>query len=238
MKTALLTIVALLALCVPLRAADAPSPGLIADTLAGFNQRAALALDTALTLQVANPVTATNVYTTNSPPTLQGGVQEIVDAVSSATNWDFAAYGLYASGLTHKAGGGLAALYSVSQYVVTGIRIDYVDGAFWMPAVTATFQLPLQVTSWLKLTPFAVTGIGIPISGASFGDINVPGGTPIDNNGQPTAIYGAGGAVHILSFDWLGKHWNGDIVFDEEHWTGFPGTQYRGGALLNLTASL
>ncbi|MDE2104755.1 MAG: hypothetical protein KGL39_46390 [Patescibacteria group bacterium] len=176
---------------------------------------------------------------TNTPaPTVQGGVQQIVDAIKSGnTNWWFEAHGLYAPGLQKKTGGGLGAFWNISQYVYTGVRIDYVNGGFWMPSGSATFQLPIQIFSWLQFAPLGYTGIGIPLSGATVGSVTLPGQTPKDNNGQPTAILGYGAAIRIANINttskWLPKHI--DLIGDREIWTGFSGQQFRLGLTGNWT---
>lgn len=166
------------------------------------------------------------------PPTVQGGAQEIINAFESGnTNWWFEAHGLYAPGLKKKYGGGVGAFWNVSQYVYTGVRVDSVNGGFWMPSGSATLQLPLKVTSWLSIAPIGYAGIGVPLSGATVGGVTLPGHTPRDNNGQPTAILGYGGAIRIANINasskWSPKHI--DLIGDRETWSGFPDKQWRFG---------
>jgi len=162
-------------------------------------------------------------------PTIQGGVQEIVNAMETGrTNWYFTAGGLYAPSLNKHYGGYVGAFYPLSTYVVTGMRLDYVDGGFWMPQGSATFQVPVKIFSWLTVTPFGYIGIGVPVSGATYGDWTVPGNHS-DNNGQATAIAGYGGAVHVYSKGNLGF----DLIADREKWSGFDGYQFRFGALVH-----
>jgi hypothetical protein len=125
----------------------------------------------------------------------------------------------------------------VNNYVMAGVRLDFVDGGFWMPSGNATLQLPLHplksltsLPSWLtsvKATPFAYVGIGVPVSGAVIGSVTVPGSKPTDNNGQATAILGQGFSLQIYA-PTSGK-WNVSILGDRETWSGFTGTQYRFG---------
>ena len=219
---------------------DGPSPELMRELSASHVPlRAALALDAAFGLQVAAPtnvlvittniVTITNTFVAPAPPaTAQSAVQSFIDAVKGgSTNWYVAAYGIYAKGLTHKYGFGVAEFYPLSTYVVSGLRVDYCDGAFWMPAATATLQMPLQLVSWLNVTPFVIGGVAFPLSGASFGNLRIPGQVPTDNNGQPTAIVGAGAAVHIGSISGVRLALAGSM----ETWSNFPGQQYRLGVL-------
>lgn len=185
-----------------------------------------------IALTVALNASAQTNTDTNAAPTVQSGAQMILDAVKSGqTNWSVATYGLYAPSLSHKYGAGIGYFYPLSEYFLTGVRVDYVDGDFWMPSGNATLQLPLKITSWLTVTPFTYAGIGVPVSGGTVGSVTIPGSTPRDNNGQATAILGYGGAVHIYSTS--DKKWNVSAVMDQERWSGFPGLQYRFGLLLN-----
>jgi hypothetical protein len=187
---------------------------------------------------VALAVTGYSQLSTTPPPpptnvpTITDGLNTIVEAIKAGnTNWYFAAYGLYAPKLDQKYGGGIGAFYPLSKYIVTGLRMDYVDGGFWMPSGNATLQLPIKIFPWLTITPFGYAGIGIPISGATWGDITIPGNYH-NNNGEPTAILGYGAAVHL----WGSKDnkYNIELVGDQESWSGFPGQQIRVGALFRV----
>lgn len=173
-----------------------------------------------------------------APATVQGDVQNIIDIIKSGeTNWYFIPYGLYAPGLQKKAGGGLAAAYPISQYVFGSLRMDYVNGGFWMPSGSATFQIPVKLTSWLTVSPFAYAGVGVPVSGATVNGVTLPGQTPKNNNGQPTAILGYGASIKLFERSTPATQWyqldSLYIVADREEWTGFPGEQYRFGLALN-----
>lgn len=163
-------------------------------------------------------------------PSLQGGIDEIVQAFKDGTtNSYWVPYALYANGLKHHLGGGLGWFVPVNQYVVTGLRMDYVDGDFWMPSGNATLQLPINLSSGVTVTPLAYAGVGVPVSGATFtapviGNVTVPGAAR-DNNGQPTAILGIGASIRLYT----GTDWSLSGVGDVEEWTGFPGKQYRAG---------
>lgn len=179
----------------------------------------------ALTLSV-NAQTVTNqsggTTTIDNPvqqPTIQGGANQIISAIKAGnTNWIFEVHGLYASKLTKKYGGGVGAFFLLSQYVYAGVRVDYVNGGWWMPQGDAAIQLPLTIASWLTVTPLAYAGVGTPISGAAKKD------------GSATAITGIGAAVRVLG----GKitknsNWQLDFIGDREKWSGFAGEQYRAG---------
>lgn len=185
-------------------------------------------------------VTAQAQVTSTNTPTIQGGFQELVDAFKNGnTNWFFEMHGLYAPSLQNKYGGGIGAFHPLSQYVLYGARVDYVDGGFWMPSGSATFQIPLKLISWLTVTPLTYAGIGVPISGATISGFKVPGKV-IDNNGQATAILGYGAAIDIYrnsgtnALKWYQPN-KIAIVGDRETWSGFPGFQYRLGVVLNKT---
>lgn len=171
----------------------------------------------ALFFLILNPAPAQN-STNYLPPTVQSGLQEIVDAVKTGnTNWDITVYGLYASKLKQQYGGGIGVFWPLSTYVVTGVRCDYLEGDFWMPVGNATLQLPVQLNSWLRVTPLVYAGIGVPITGAG------------SANGSAVAIIGIGGALRLAG----GKTWYLDAVIDQETWSGFAGKQDRVGFLFN-----
>jgi hypothetical protein len=179
-------------------------------------------------------------FPTPSAPTGTNSVQSAVGNVFAAftggnTNWFWVPYGLYAPGLKHKAGGGIGLFWPVSQGGVvdfyTGVRVDYVDGGFWMPSGNATLAEPINVASWFQITPLTYAGIGVPLSGATIGNIKVPGQAK-DNNGQATAILGYG--ISILIYQPVSQSWSIGLIGDAENWSGFPKQQWRFGANLNM----
>jgi hypothetical protein len=182
---------------------------------------------------------------TNTPPepstntpSVQGGIQQIVDAMKSgSTNWWIEAHGLYAPSLPKKWGGGMGLFWNLNPYVYTGVRLDWVNGGFWMPSGNATLQLPIKIFPWLTVAPLGYAGIGVPLAGAKVGNLTIPGTPPRDNNGQPTAILGYGLAVRIANINsnskWIPKHI--DLIGDRETWTGFDGQQWRAGLTGNWT---
>jgi len=174
---------------------------------------------------------------TATKPTIQGGVQQIVDAFKSGkTNVWGEVHGLYAPALEKKYGGGVGLFWNLSDYVYSGVRVDYVDGDFWMPSGNVTVQAPIEITSWLTVAPLGYAGIGVPISGATVGGTTL-GAPARDNNGDPTAILGYGVAVRMAnittSSKWVPKHI--DVAVDSETWSGFKGQQFRLGILGNWT---
>ncbi len=105
---------------------------------------------------------------------------------SAPTNIAVVPYATYAPDAPTKFGGGVMALYNLSQYVGAGVGLDYL-GNFTLVAADVEFQLPTHPLSPLGLTnflftPFTLGGVGTPIGGA--------GG---DNGGLSTAVV-VGGA--------------------------------------------
>lgn len=148
---------------------------------------------------------------TNDVPTLPEHVNTWLNFLSAtSTNWMFVTYGLYATE-PDRFGGGVAAAYSLSDYAATGLRLDYIDGEFWMPSVNIQLQLPIKVMNKLTVVPFVLSGLATPISGAG------------DKQDTVTGIFGGGLALRIT------KH--ADLIYDCEAWTGFPGNQHRFGFL-------
>lgn len=175
----------------------------------------------------------TNTYPVTNAPTVSQAIDTLLASVQAGqTNWEVIPYGLYAPALKQKYGGGLALLYPLSTYVVTGARVDWVNGGFWMPSGNATLQLPIKLTSWLTITPFTYAGIGVPLGGAQVAGFVLPGKPSPDNNGQPTAILGYGAAIDIYKSTGFIKH--ASLVGDAEKWTGFDGQQYRLGVALHF----
>lgn len=172
----------------------------------------------------------TNSPAGNLPVTATSVGQDFLDIgqkIINSTNMLWEAHGMYASALQQKIGGGIGGYYLFNQYTYAGLRLDWVNGGFWMPEGNAGVQLPITITSWLKLTPFTYAGIGLPLSGAQIGPITLGGSPPRDNDGQATAIIGAGLAAKFFSFD--GNKWDIGGLYDAEKWTGFSGTQMRFG---------
>jgi hypothetical protein len=162
---------------------------------------------------------------TNGPsPTALAEIQDLIAHVTDSTNVWYEVHGLYAPALHGKYGGGLGAFYQLNSLFYTGLRLDYVDGGFWMPNGSFGLQVPIKLANWLTFTPLTYAGVGIPISGATIAGVQL-GHTPQNNNGEVTGIVGAGGAIRIYN----GAKWKFDLVGDAERWSGFPGAQYRGG---------
>lgn len=165
-------------------------------------------------------------------PTISGSLKMFTDAVAAGnTNWLFEVHGLYAPKLDLKYGGGIGAFYPINDFIFAGARLDYVNGGFWMPSGNAGLQLPIKLFG-IQIKPFGYAGIGVPVSGATVGDVTIPG-TLKDNAGEPTAILGYGLAFRL----WTSKSGASfvDAIGDRETWSGFSGDQYRFGALFKLS---
>ena len=200
---------------------------------------AVIAVAFGLSLALVQAQTVTNTPPA-PPPTVQQGLQTIVDAIGAGnTNWDFAVYGIYAPKLDQKYGGGIGAFHEVNPYLVAGLRMEFLDGGFVMPDGTATLQLPLypiKSWTWLVITPFTYAGIGLPLGGVTVAGVHIPGKN-ISVNGEPLAILGAGGALKIVG----GQHWTLNLALDVEKWPSLlgktaasvPGNEYRAGLILN-----
>lgn len=186
---------------------------------------------------MAQTVTATPEAppTTNSTPTPKDIFQGLLDAFNQGhTNWLYEAHAIYAPGLQHKWGAGIGVFYplttnSLSFY--TGVRLDFVDGGFYMPQGSVGMQKDIQIFSWLDLKPFTYVGVGVPLSGATIAGVTLPG-TARNNDGQPTAILGYGVAMRIYAN--ASQTFIADLIYDREEWTGFSGQQQRIGFLCKL----
>lgn len=159
-----------------------------------------------------NAQTNTNTVpvTTNTVPTIPEYVNTWLGFLSStATNWLVAPYAIYVDDDVNQLGGGVAVMYSLSQYALTGLRMDYVHDELWMPSVNLTLQLPIKLANKVTVSPFAITGLATPLGGRG------------DDNGEAVAIVGGGVAAQITK--------KFGLVYDAEMWTGFDGTQHRFG---------
>lgn len=175
--------------------------------------------------------------TTNTPPETTVG-QDLSSAVSkllSSSNMLWEAHGTYSEALAKKWGGGIGGYYiltdsggtTISLNSYAGARLDWVDGGFWMPEGNLGLQTPIKIASWLTITPFTYAGIGVPLSGAVVGGISIGGAAPRNNDGQATAILGAGAAIKLFSAS--GGKYSGGLLADVEKWSGFSGQQRRFG---------
>lgn len=133
--------------------------------------------------------------TTNAPPpviptntpTINGGLSEIWDALqtsglTTATNYAIEPYLTYAPQAPkgNQIGGGAFLCYNVSQYIGTGLAIDYL-GQFSLVSAEVQLKLPTHPfastgISWatnIVVAPFAIAGVGTSLSGGANGAIAV-----------------------------------------------------------------
>jgi len=159
-------------------------------------------------LTIDEPVTAA--ADTNAVPTLPEHLGTLLNFLSaSSTNWYVASYGIYVSD-TKTFGGGIAGAYSLSPYVLTVLRVDYLNDSFWMPSGSMQLQLPMTLAGKLQVTPFAFAGIATLLGG---------------NGDQPTgSAVGIGGAGLATRFN---EHFG--LVYDVEMWSNYTGAQQRFG---------
>ena len=145
---------------------------------------------------------------TNNTPTLSGPLVDFVGTLAEATNWLVAPFVTYASD-TRSWGGGLAAVYNITDTVGTMLRYDYLDSSFNMVSANLQLQAPMVIASTVKVTFFGFTGVATALGGYG------------EQNGTVQAIMGAGVDFKPLS----SKHWS--CAFDAEYWTLRSGVQYR-----------
>lgn len=121
---------------------------------------------------------------------------------------------LNARGEKDQWGFGAAALYPVSQFVYTGIRVDYLASEFWAPSINVGLKADVQVFG-LNFTPMAYTGAVVPLSGAG------------DKNGDWGYIVGGGVKARIWSGELFGKAASLDLAATAEKWSQFDGEVYH-----------
>lgn len=115
-----------------------------------------------------------------------------------------------------KVGGGILAAYNFNNYVGAGIGLDWM-GNFSLVSGNVELKLPLTpFLGWglkdLIVTPFALGGIGSPLSG--------------DNTANVSAIYDIGGYIQYGHL--LGGRFNTGVAWGK--WTGagaYGGDRYH-----------
>jgi hypothetical protein len=124
---------------------------------------------------------------TNAAPSIADGLAEIYDALATsglttATNYAAEPYLTYAphapSG--NQVGGGALLIYNVNSFVGTGLGVDYL-GQFSLVSANLTLRAPTHPfaftgVSWatnIAVVPFALAGVGTPLSGSGSGAIAV-----------------------------------------------------------------
>lgn len=153
--------------------------------------------------------------TTNTVPSLPEHVSTWINFLSNtSSNWLVAPYIIYVDDDINSYGAGIGAFYKLSDYALTGMRLDYVNSELVMPSVNVQLQLPIKVANKLTVTPFAVSGLATPLDGRGSDD------------GTAIGILGAGVAVSVTKK--IG------VVYDIEQWTSFNGSQHRFGIFIRF----
>ena len=124
-----------------------------------------------------------------------------------SSSWLVVPFGIWST--ANHYGAGVAVLYELTPNIVAGGRLDYLNGAVWMPSMSLQLQAPLRLSKGLTLVPFTFTGAAVPLGGTG--------------SGNATALLGAGLAVRLGS--------RVDVVMDVERWTGMDGMQIRAGII-------
>ena len=154
--------------------------------------------------------TNTPATNTNTVPTLPEHVSNWLSFLSNTgTNWLVAPYAILVDDDINEYGAGVGVFYKMSDFALTGMRLDYVDNELTMPSMNVQLQLPIKAFGKVTVTPFVVSGIATPLSGRG------------EDNGEVVGIIGSGLAVGITK--------NLGVVYDLEKWTTFDGTQHRFG---------
>lgn len=166
---------------------------------------------------------------TPPPEPTPGFLQRIIrlnTEAESSTNWIFALAPSYAPGLKNSHGERQelgftgALLYPISKYAFAGMRADYLAGDFFLPSVGVEMKADLILFGKLRVTPFAVSGVSYPVSGAG------------QENNALGAIYGAGLKTDL--YRWKNGHLG--AFYEAEKWTQFSGvTIHHFGALVSWT---
>jgi len=143
-----------------------------------------------LQAQAQTNTAATNnptIQPSTNPPTISGALTELYDALSTsglatATNYAVEPYLTYAPKAPggNQVGGGALIVYNVSQFVGTGLGVDYL-GQFSLVSANLTLRVPTHPftftgVAWatnLAVVPFALAGVGTPLSGAGTGAIAI-----------------------------------------------------------------
>ncbi len=142
-----------------------------------------------------------------------GPAGEVLQFLTVGSNWIVAPYAIYDAG-TKKTGGGVAGLYRVSDFVYTGLRLDYIGKELWMPSCQVQLQAPFRIMQKVEVIPFVTAGLATPLSGKGA------------DNGSAVGIFGAGLAMKVSK--------NVGVFYEVEEWTGFKGNQHRGGVYFKM----
>lgn len=157
---------------------------------------------------------------TNSSISFWQGLEDTIKSIGSEapTNFVVAPYASYAlDDKAHRFGGGLFGAWNLSQNIAIGGAFDYADGGFTMFTGQLTLKVPTHPLSFLGLTnfvatPFALGGVGTPIStGSSGGQV-----------GSLASILGTGADISILKFG-ANKEWTLGLQGTYAQWSNTGG---------------
>jgi len=147
---------------------------------------------------------------TNTSPKLLGFLTDLGSGLAKATNWTVAPYLTYAPDAPRKYGGGLLAVYDVTENIGVGSGIDWL-GSFNLISGNVTLKVPLHPLeklggNWTNvvMTPIGIAGLGTPVGGADA------------DNGNLSTIAGAGMGVKL-------KRWKGWDIGGGYAWTHWSG---------------
>lgn len=146
------------------------------------------------------PVATNGVLTTSF---LSGTLQWLKDG----TNFIVVPYGILTVDDHNKygGGGGIALGYEVSQYFVSGMRLEYINKAFYQGSFTGQLQIPVTLFGKVTVVPFLLGGVSVPFGGGAQDPSSVQG------------VAGTGLAVRLSS--------KVDVLMDIEKRSATPGQQ-------------
>lgn len=149
-------------------------------------------------------ITAATATVTNSvtPPSTAPFLSSPIVDFLSHSNLMMAIYPIYDS-KTHNFGGGIGFGYKLSDFLVTTLRFDEINGRIWSPSASIQLQLPIHVLGKFDVIPLVYDGIATPLTGK--------------NSFDPINIAGVGGAIEFHSTHWYVP---AGIIADYERWTG------------------
>jgi len=162
-------------------------------------------------LSVAEAQTDTNAL----PPVATNSVslgffQDTLQWIAQGTNFIVVPYGIVTTGNNkYDAGGGVALAYSISEYFVAGMRMEYLNKAFYQASFNSQLQIPITLFGKVTVVPFVLGGVAVPFGGSA------------NDPGSVQGIAGAGMAVRLSK--------KVDLIWDLEKWSATPGQQYRFG---------
>lgn len=136
-----------------------------------------------------NPVSTNTppIQQSTNPPTISGALTELYNALetsglTTATNYAVEPYLTYAANAPsgNRVGGGALIVYNLSQFVATGLGVDYL-GQFSLVSANVALKVPTHPftftgVAWatnIAVVPFALAGVGTPLSGTGSGAIAV-----------------------------------------------------------------